>query len=89
MGYEIELGIQIVYAFLACTEIHGLKMNQVIVLIHDIFNNGLLAKWSDDHRLSIVDAGAVPYLLDHVYFSDTKLHEIVIMTLLNLSIYAP
>lgn len=49
----------------------------------------LMAKWSDDHRISIAQAGAVPYLLDHLYTPDAKLQENAITALLNLSIYAP
>lgn len=49
----------------------------------------LLAKWGDDHRISIAQAGAVPYLLDHLYTPDPKLQENAITALLNLSIYAP
>jgi len=47
----------------------------------------LLAKWGDDQRISIVQAGAVPYLLDHLYSSNAKLQENAITALLNLSIY--
>jgi len=49
----------------------------------------LLAKWGDDQRISIVQAGAVPYLLDHLYSSNAKLQENAITALLNLSIYTP
>jgi len=49
----------------------------------------LLAKWGDDHRISIAQAGAVPYLLDHLYSPDAKLQENAVTALLNLSIYAP
>lgn len=49
----------------------------------------LLAKWGDEHRISIAQAGAVPYLLDHLYSPDAKLQENAVTALLNLSIYAP
>lgn len=49
----------------------------------------LLAKCGDDHRILIVEAGAVPYLLAHLYSANAKLQENAITALLNLSIYTP